>query len=247
MAKIAGLSQQFFYAGRDLSGDVGSIEEASAIQEVLDVTGLNAASVERVAGRVDGRLVWRHFFNDASGLSHSVVSTLPTANVLVLWTVVAAIGSAAFAMTAKQASARYERGEDMSLVGTVTCEGQGNPMEDCEMLTAGLRSDTSATNGSSFDNGAASSNGIVGHIHCSAFSGTSVVVKIEESSDNGSSDAFTAKATFATINGANASERITATGSVERYLRVATSGTFSSAKIAVAARRGTAQDADAIS
>ena len=39
-----------------------------------------------------------------------------------------------------------------------------------------------------------------------------------------------------------ASERVSVTGTVNRYLRVTSTGTFSNAKFIIAYRRGTAQD-----
>ena len=135
----------------------------------------------------------------------------------------------------------------MSFVGTTTLESQGVPLEDVVMLTTGLRTDTSATNGTSVDNGAATSNGLVGHLQFIDITGSNCTVTIQESSDNGSGDAFAAIIAFTQVTADNKFERKTVAGGVERYLRVITAGTFSSAKFAVAARRGTAEDSDAIS
>jgi len=247
MAKTTGLSQQFFYAGYDLSGDVGSIESAEATHETVDVTGINVASVERLSTRTGGRLSYTHFFNDATAAAHAAHSGLPTADVAALWAVGTSLGDSAYAITAKQASHAYSRGTDMSFVGTTTLESQGFPLEDVVMLTAGLRTDTSATNGTSVDNGAATSNGIVGHLQFIDITGSNCTVTIQESSDDGSGDAFAAIVAFTQVTADNKFERKTATGAVERYLRVISAGTFSSAKFVVAARRGTAEDSDAIS
>ena len=247
MAKSAGLSQQFFYAGYDLSGDVGSIESAEAIKGTLDVTGINVASVERIPGRSAGRLSYTHYFNDAAKQAHVAISSLPTTDVGVLWSIGAAIGSQGFALVGKQASHSQTKGTDGSLIGTVTVESASNSLEDVVMLTAGMRTDTSATNGSSHDGGAATSNGLVGHLHFVDITGSNCTITVQESSDNGSSDAFAAIIAFTQVTADSKFERKTATGSIERYLRVISAGTFSSGKFAVAVRRGTAEDTDAIS
>ena len=73
--------------------------------------------------------------------------------------------------------------------------------------------------------------------------GTPTVV-IEESQDNGSSDAWTAKLSFTAVaNGSEpTAERKTATGQVERYLRITTTGTFTDFDFVVAYARGTAYE-----
>ncbi|WP_372352624.1 hypothetical protein [Streptomyces sp. KL116D] len=88
-------------------------------------------------------------------------------------------------------------------------------------------------------NGAANF-GLQAYLHVFAFTGTSVTVKLQESSDNGVGDpwadvtggAFTA----ATAIGAQRIE--TARGlTVKRYLRAVSTGTFTSATFAVSVNR----------
>ena len=73
-----------------------------------------------------------------------------------------------------------------------------------------------------------------------SFTGTSVTVKIQESSDNGAGDAW-ADVTgggFTAATGVTTQRLETARGqTVERYLRAVTTGTFSSATFAVVAVR----------
>jgi hypothetical protein len=72
-----------------------------------------------------------------------------------------------------------------------------------------------------------------------SFTGTSVTVKIQESSDNAVGDAFAdvVGGTFTAATGRTAERIATAAINVERYLRVVTTGTFSSAVFAVTAIR----------
>ena len=74
-------------------------------------------------------------------------------------------------------------------------------------------------------------------------SGTPTVT-IEQSSDNGSGDAWATVLSFTAVGYASAptAERVTVSGAVERYLRITTTGTFSNLDFVVTTRRGTAQD-----
>ena len=167
-------------------------------------------------------------------------STLPTGDRRVTWVEGTSIGNVGISMVAKQVNFDWTKNADGSVEGTVQCLGQGVTREDGEMLTAGVVTHSSATDGPSTQD-SATSDGIAGYLHVFAFTGTSCTVAIQESSDNGSSDAFTAKATFAAASGVTA-ERITASGAVEAWLRVSSSGTFSNCQFAVMYRRGTAED-----
>jgi len=76
---------------------------------------------------------------------------------------------------------------------------------------------TATANGSSIDNGAATTNGGVAHVHNLAVAGTAptLAVKIQHSADNST---FADLITFTTLTGLG-SERIEVTGTVNRYVR----------------------------
>ena len=243
MAKSAGLNQRFFINGYDLSGDVGALEDASSPRETFDVTSLDKSANERLMGRGDGSMTFLTYFNDAAGQEHAALKGLPTTDIQAIWGFGASIGDTACGILAKQTDYAFSHPSDGSLSITVPLVSTGGiPLEWGKMLTAGKRTDSSATNGGSLDNAASSASGLCAYLQVFAFSGTSVTVTIQESSDNGSGDAFATKASFTAVSAANKQERITASGTVERYLRVVTTGTFSNAVFAVAVRRGTAED-----
>jgi hypothetical protein len=93
--------------------------------------------------------------------------------------------------------------------------------------------ETVGGNGTSSDNGAATTAGGAAVVHCSAFTGTSVTVKVQHSADNSS---WADLVTFTAITAAGA-QHSTVAGTVNRYLRATWSGTFSSATFAVAFAR----------
>ena len=242
MAKSSGLSQNFYLAGYDLSGDVGAINNCSSPRTVLDVTAINKAAIERLMRLSDAQLEFAAWFNDASGQEHLALRGLPTADVVVVWAMGTTLGDSAVGLVAKQVNYDGSRGQDGSLALTVSCLADGIALEWGDMLTAGIDTHTGATDGTSIDDAAGTSDGIVGYIHAPAFNGTDVTVVIQESSDNGAGDAWTTKLSFTQITVVNASERKTATGAVERYVRVSSSGTFTSVDIAVMYRRGNTND-----
>lgn len=97
-----------------------------------------------------------------------------------------------------------------------------------------LEQETTTENGSSVDNGAGTSNGGVGHLHVTAFSGTSATVKIQDSAND---SAFSDLVTFASVTGVGA-QRIPVTGTVDRYLRYAiTADNFTTMTLAVSFAR----------
>jgi hypothetical protein len=92
-----------------------------------------------------------------------------------------------------------------------------------------LTAETSTGNFASVDNGASSAFGAVGHLHVTAFSGTSATIKITDSTDNA---VFSDLITFTAVTAAGA-ERSTVAGTVNQYARVELSGIFTSVTFAV--------------
>lgn len=239
MSKQGGLGDNLYVGGYDLSGDAGEINTVGGGPAPLVTTGIDKSAMERIGGRRDGRLQWRSFFNDAAGQAHPVLSALPTADVICTYCRGTTLGNPAAALTAKQINYDPTRGNDGALTIDVSAEASGFGVEWGKLLTAGRRVDTTATNGTGVDFGAAGSNGLQAYLHVFAFTGTSVTITIEESSDDGSGDAYGAVTggAFAAVSSAPTTERIATSDSqaVEQYLRVATSGTFSNVDFAVVA------------
>jgi hypothetical protein len=233
LAKQSGLGDRLLVAGYDLSGDVGSIGELSGGPGVLPGTGIDKSAEERLFGVHDGAINYTAFFNKASNRAHPRLSALPTTDQLVTYCHGSTLGNPGAAMFAKQITYDGTRGQDGSFTFAVNAQlADGHVMQWGRQGTAFLRTDTSATNGASIDDGASSAFGLTAYLQVTAFTGTSVTVKLQESSDDGGSDAF-ADVTGGAFTAATAigTQRIdTASGlTVERYLRVVTSGTFSSA------------------
>jgi len=235
VAKQSGLGDHLLVGGYDLSGDIGSIQRIGGGPGALDLTDITQSGFDREGGLRSGDINFSAWFDKAAGAAHPRLAALPTADVLVTYCRGYALGSPAASCTAKQIGYDSTRGQDGSLSFAVAAMSNGYGLEWGQQLSAGLRSDTVATNGSSVDGSASSTNGAQFYLHVTAFTGTSVTVKIQDSADNSawldlSGAAFTA-ATGPT------SERIAVSGTVRRYLRVVTTGTFSAATFLVNGNR----------
>jgi hypothetical protein len=247
MAKSTGLAQQFFVHGYDLSGDVSSIDTASSPREVLEVPNLAKSAMERLLGRSDGSLDFSTWFDDAAGLEHAALKGLPTTDIIVLWALGSSVSDASAAMTAKQINYDGSRGNDGSLAFSVQTRATGGiPLHWGKMLSAGKITHANASSSSSRDDSASTSAGARAWLLMTDIDSGTPTVKIEDSTDDSSWADLIAFSAIANGNEPTA-EYKTVTGTVNRYLRITTTGTFSNADFAVAIQRGTAQDDEDLS
>jgi hypothetical protein len=238
MAKESGLGARVFVDGFNVSGDVTSLKRIGGAHDELDDTGIDKSARERLLGTRDGEISTTSWFNPTAGQQHEVFSALPTADRIVSYFHRATAGATVANLVAKQINYDSERAANGALTFEVQALGQGFGLEWATAMTAGIRTDTTATNGTSVDFGTGSTAfGLQAYLHVFAFTGTSATIAIEESSDDGVGDAFAAVTggSFGAQSAVGASRIATAAGlTVERYLRVVTTGTFSNAQFAVA-------------
>lgn len=237
MAKKTGLGGNFYVGGRDLSGDVGAVTTIAGRRAVLEVTAINRSAVERLAGMRDGEISFNTFFNDALDQEHDALKGLPTANVQVMYLQGTALGNEGACIVAKQINYDWDRAADGALLGTIQALANGDGLEFCTTLTAGKRTDTLATNGTGVDFATSEAFGMAAYLQVFSFTGTSVTVAIQESSDDGVTDPYAAVTggTFAAATGRTSERIVTSlTLTVERWLRAVTTGTFTNAVFAVA-------------
>ena len=301
MAKSSGIGSRFLVGGYDISGDVSAVDSITGAQALLDSTDITQSAHSRIAGLRDGSMGFGVYMDVAD--AHPVLSALPTTDVLMTYLPPSlAIGTPSANLVAKQVGYDPTRGNDGSLMMKV--EGQGNAFgtEWGVQLTPGVRTDTTATNGTSWDQGAGftapavpaslspatntsplpatvvvsggtvsnvavngvnvgtgdgtytvppgqsivltysaaptwtwtlgTANGAQCHLQLTGFTGTSVTVTVQQAPDNAT---WTTLAAFTAATAAPAWQRVAVTGSVARYLRVISAGTFTSAKFAAMA------------
>lgn len=236
MAKQSGLGDNLYVGGYDLSGDVGSLQTIAGRRAALDVTAIDKSAMERILGQADGEINFNCFFNDAALQEHAALSTLLTADRITTYFRGTTLGNPAAGIIGKQVNYDWNRSQDGALLGNVQVLGQGYALEWGRMLTAGKRTDTAATNGTSIDTTAAASFGAAAYLQVFAFTGTDVTVKIQDSADNA---AFAdVGLTFTQTTSAPGAQRIETalTATIRRYLRAVTvtTGGVTSVQFAVA-------------
>lgn len=243
MTKQAGMGDRLYVAGYDISGDVGAVQTINDESNSRTVTGLDKSAEERQLLLADKELVFGSFFNDATDQLHDALAGLPKTDIVGAYFRGTTLGNPAFGLKAKQVNYDWNRGADGALDGTTQLVAAAGAVESWgQMATPGQRTDSAATPApASIDGLVASAEGLVAYLQVFAFTGTSITLTIEESSDDGGGDAFAAVAggAFAAVSSAPAFEMIeTAAGlAVEQYLRVPSTGTFSNAVFAIVIAR----------
>jgi len=235
MGKEGGLGDLCFVDGTDLSGDVGSVGGISGGNTPLLVTGISQLAAARIGGQRDGKMDFNSWFNAAAGQEHPTLSTLPTADRIVSYWHGSALGNPCASMVAKQVNYDMTRGSDGALSLAVSAVANGFGLEWGTQVTAGKRSDSTATSpatGVDFTT-VSTSFGWQAYLHVFSFTGTSVTVTLQDSADNSAFAGFTGSAFVAAT--AVGAQRLagTSAATVRRYIRVITTGTFSQATFAV--------------
>lgn len=223
MAKTGGLGDNLYVGGYDLSGDIGSIEKLGGGHKPIDVTGINKSAFERLGGVRDGGMSWKAFFNTAIAAAHPVLSVLPTADIVATYCRGTTLGDPCASTVAKQINYDGSRTSSGEFTFSVDVEPNSYGVEWGRQLTAGLRTDTAATNGTSIDTTASASFGAQAYLQVTAFTGTDVTVKIQDSADNSSFTDVTGLA-FTQVTAAPFTQRLatSTTATIRRYLRAVT-------------------------
>lgn len=239
MTKISGLGQKFFIGGYDLSGDIGSLSSVASPLAVLDATTIDKYANERLPGQKDGSIAFSSFFNTTAGQAHPILSTLPRADTQIMYATGPTIGADAACMTAKQVGYDGTRATDGGFTFGVQGLANGFGLEWGQLLTAGLRTDTSATSpATGLDTGGSAAFGAQAYLQVTAFTGTDVTVKLQDSANNSSFADISPSLTFTATSAARTFQRalVVNTTTIRQYVRAitTTSGGFTSVTFAVA-------------
>lgn len=235
MAKQTGLGSALWVGSADLSGDIGAIGTIETTRGVLDVTGIDKSAPERILALHDGSLGYTAFWNTVAGQAHPILSAMPRTDVQMTAAIgTPAVGTHAASIVAKQTSYATARGQDGSLVATISGVGSGYGLEWGELLTTGKQTFAAgAVNGASIDlqnvYAALTSTafGAAAYLHVFSLGSGAPTLTIEDSANN---IAFAALAplSLAFSPTAAGTERLQTgvTATVRRYVRVAVSGTY---------------------
>ena len=222
----AGKDTKIVFGAYDLSTYFSSVSASRSV-EMVDVTTFNPTSGFKtmIPALESGSVSLDGFFDStANGVDEEIQGALGNTSVTPLTIAQAGLtrGNRVIQLSADVTD--YEIGSEVAGAVSVSASAQGGFIGNGVSLKD-LSNETSATDHTSVDNSASTSNGATCFLHITAKSGTpGATILVEDSADNSS---FSTLATF-TLNGsAVGSEIKTVTGTVNRYLRVSSSYTGS--------------------
>jgi hypothetical protein len=231
MAKQSGLGDRLLVAGFDISGDIQALDNVHGGPNLGDFTDITQSAHERRGLLRDGGMGATVFFDAAN--AHPVLGALPTADALACYLRGTALGSPAACCVAKQIGYDPTRGADGSLTLKTQFDANGCGLEWGEQLTAGLRTDTTATAGPVTDDGGATAFGGQAYLQVTGFAGTSVTVAVQHATTSGGS--YADVLAFTAVTAAPAWQRIAVSNitTIDEFVKVTTTGTFTNAVFSV--------------
>ena len=223
MAKKRGINCSVLINGYDFSNYFKSAAPSANV-DLLDVTGFQSPGSDRefLASFNDGKLSLEGFFSadgtnldDVDDIFNSVLGSLTKNVITVSPEGVSAIGNRCYCLSADET--RYEVSSPADGVIMSNAEFQSSSGLGHGVVLHNLTAETATGNNTSVDNGAASTSGGAGHLHVTAKAGTTPTldVKIQHSTNDST---WVDLITFAQKNNVG-SERLTVTGTVNRYTR----------------------------
>lgn len=231
MGKTTGLGDQLLIGGVDLGGDIQSIGRVGGGPTPIDLTPINTYGHVRVGGQVSGEIDLVSYFDPAAGASHATFSALPTVDTLATYVHGYVLGNPAASMVAKQINYDGNRAQDGGFTFGVNAQSNADSLEWGIQVSAGLQTDTTGTNGTGVDFTTVSTAfGWQAFLHVTALTGTNVIITLQDSADNVTFANLTGGA-FTSVTAVPGWQRLVggAAATVRRYVRVVSSGTFTSA------------------
>ncbi len=239
MTKVAGLGDNFYLSGLDLSGDVSAVTKIGGGPAALDVTGIKSSANERLGGHRDGGFDFASWFNPYGAGVPAGLYLLPAADVVGCYFQGTAVGNEAAGAVSKQLNYDGTRGTDGSFSFVCSLQANGFGLEWGTQHTAGIQLDAAPASSAGMDSGAAGASfGAQLYVQVFSVSGTSVTVKMQDFTADtpGSYADVTGLATGAVtpamcpygVRVATANNAL-----IRRWTRVVTTGTFTNARFAV--------------
>lgn len=237
MAIASGLAQQFFVDAADLSGATAGARRISSSMATLPVPAISDSGMRRIPALRDGAMDVDSWFDDT--VIHPTWSALPTTDRVATWCFGTALGAVTASVIGKQIGYDPTRGQDGSISEATSVLANGFALEFGRSLTGGgafgnlaVQSSAGSLTGYNDDAAAATNFGLQLFVHLLAFTGTSITIEVHDSNDNAVGDpyAIVPGATTGALTTAQALRvNTSATENVKEWLRITTTGTFSSA------------------
>ena len=171
------------------------------------------------------------------GEEHNALGPLPRTDVTCMYARGTALGNPAFCIVGPQLNYDGTRDNKGSLTFQVEVDGDGFGGDWCTLLTAGLRTDTAATAGAFIDQGAPSAFGAQAYVELIDLVGTNIDIAIQHATTSGG--AYSNLIDFGSMTSYPKAARGSVSNSttVNEFIKITTTGTFSYATFAVAMNR----------
>ena len=227
MAKTTGLGDDFLFGGYHLGSDIQQLTVGGG-PALLDVTDITQSAHSRLGGQRAGTLSLTAFSDAAAGQEHAAFSPLSRSDIIATYLRGTTLGNPAACCNALQLNYDYTRAADGMLTEKIDLQSDGYGLEWGIQLTAGLRTDTTATTGTAYTDTGSTAFGAQAYLQLVSFTGTSVDVTISHATSSGGS--YTTLIDFSAQTGRGAWRVATSNSTtVNQYLKVNTAGTFTSA------------------
>lgn len=247
MAKQTGLGDQLFIQGTDVGADIQQIGSLATPVAVIESTGITKFAMERLHGIRDGNAEFVAFFNDELAGTHHRLKLLPRTDVHLMYLRGTTLGAPAVGMVGKQVDYAPTRGDDGSLTFSVNALANAYGIDWGLQVTPGKTTHTAAdSNDTAADFGTGTKAfGFQAYLQVFSIGSGTATVTLQESQDPaGAPDTFAniSGGSFAAVTAAGAQriQSVSDTLSVERYIRVITTGTFTNLVFAVVVCRNDA-------
>jgi hypothetical protein len=234
MSKQGGMGDYLLIDEFDVSGDIGSLQRIACPMTVQEVPAIRDSAQARIGLLHDGGIDFATYWNPVELVTadseHEVLRGRTTNDRIVSYMRGTTLGNPVASLVSKQLNYDLQRAQDGSLTGAVSTQGNKYGLAWGNNLTAGKKTDTTGSNGSGVDLTTVSlAFGWSAFLHVTAFTGTSAVIKIQDSADNAAwTDLAGAAFTAATAKTKERIQSAAATDTTRRYFRVVSSGTFTS-------------------
>jgi hypothetical protein len=172
----------------------------------------------------------------AVGAMHNALAPLPRGNTVCMYARGTAVGNPAACMTGVQLNYDGTRDTNGNLTFQVEVDASGFGYEWGTLLTSGIRTDTAATVGGAVDQGAATNFGAQAYLEILDFVGTSVDITITHATTSGGTYSTLMDFGSQTAIG-GFRQSVSNTTTVDEFLKVVTTGTFTYCSFVVAMNR----------
>ena len=238
MVNVAGYKTRILVGEFDFSA-YATNQTTNHENNMYDVSTFRPAAVdnpdrEYISGLGGGTITIEGLLDEAAGASGAQTDTLMSGALQVVTISpqgANTIGDRAVVAHVRQTDTPISAPIDGAI--TLSTDRQGSGALGYGIILKEFDQESSTGNFTGVDNGAATTFGAVANLHVTEFDGTDATIKVTDSVDEG---VYADLITFAQVTGVT-SERGTATGTVNDFMRVELAGTFTTITFAVSAAR----------